>query len=209
MDVAVPRTSLAQAIGRGGQNMRLASQLTGWEHQRHDSRMPRPSSEQEAGPLVENFMKQLDVDEDVAFDPRAGRLLDARGNRLRAAVRAERRSRSSTRTPIEELRNRARMSCSRRPSRARRRIDAQLPADDLLKCSRAWTGSGASSSPVAASHPMDDLADQAVDDLMEIDGMDAEARGKAHPDRTRAVVRVDGMSGRPLARVRYRVVAGE
>jgi N utilization substance protein A len=66
MDIAVAEDKLSQAIGRGGQNIRLASQLTGWELNVMTETDAEAKSESEARALVENFMKQLDVDEDVA-----------------------------------------------------------------------------------------------------------------------------------------------
>src|SRR5512146_2168414 len=66
MDLAVAEDKLSQAIGRGGQNIRLASQLTGWELNVMTESDAEAKSETEARALVENFMKELDVDEDVA-----------------------------------------------------------------------------------------------------------------------------------------------
>jgi N utilization substance protein A len=66
MDIAVDEEKLSQAIGRGGQNIRLASELTGWELNVMTETDAEEKSEQEARELVEKFMKDLDVDEDVA-----------------------------------------------------------------------------------------------------------------------------------------------
>ena len=66
MDIAVAEDKLSQAIGRGGQNIRLASQLTGWELNVMTESDAEAKSETEAKALVQMFMKQLDVDEDVA-----------------------------------------------------------------------------------------------------------------------------------------------
>ena len=66
MDIAVAEDKLSQAIGRGGQNVRLASQLTGWELNVMTESDAEAKSETEAKALVAEFMKQLDVDEDVA-----------------------------------------------------------------------------------------------------------------------------------------------
>lgn len=66
MDVAVSEEHLSQAIGRNGQNVRLASQLTGWELNviSETEAKERTSTEQER--LVKIFTEQLQVDEDVA-----------------------------------------------------------------------------------------------------------------------------------------------
>src|SRR6202050_5499442 len=66
MDIAVSEEKLSQAIGRGGQNIRLASQLTGWDLNVMTESDAEAKSETESKELVQNFMKQLDVDEDVA-----------------------------------------------------------------------------------------------------------------------------------------------
>ena len=67
MDVVVSDTQLSQAIGRGGQNVRLASQLTGWELNilTQDQAQQQASSEEQA--LRQELMTTLDVDEDVAM----------------------------------------------------------------------------------------------------------------------------------------------
>jgi len=57
---------LSQAIGRGGQNIRLASQLTGWELNVMTESDAEAKSDTESRDLVQTFMKLLDVGEDVA-----------------------------------------------------------------------------------------------------------------------------------------------
>ncbi len=59
MDIAVAEEKLSQAIGRGGQNIRLASQLTGWELNVMTESDAEAKSESETRALVELFMKQL------------------------------------------------------------------------------------------------------------------------------------------------------
>ena len=66
MDVAVTEDNLAQAIGRGGQNVRLASELTGWTLNIMTEEEAATKQEEEAGKFVEEFMKTLSVDQDVA-----------------------------------------------------------------------------------------------------------------------------------------------
>ncbi len=66
MDVAVAEEQLSQAIGRGGQNVRLASQLTGWELNVMTEVQAGEKSEVEAERTLSLFMSQLDVDEEVA-----------------------------------------------------------------------------------------------------------------------------------------------
>ncbi|NKC13543.1 MAG: transcription termination/antitermination protein NusA [Gammaproteobacteria bacterium] len=66
MDVAVGEEQLSQAIGRGGQNVRLASQLTGWELNVMTEAQADEKIEAETEDLLRMFMEQLDVDEEVA-----------------------------------------------------------------------------------------------------------------------------------------------
>ena len=66
MDIAVAEDNLAQAIGRGGQNVRLASELTGWNLQVMDEAAAAQKQEQELREYVDEFMTLLSVDEDMA-----------------------------------------------------------------------------------------------------------------------------------------------
>ena len=67
MDVAVSEENLAQAIGRNGQNVRLASELSGWSINVMSSDEAAEKHEQEAGAVIQSFMDGLDIDEDVAI----------------------------------------------------------------------------------------------------------------------------------------------
>ncbi|MEJ2385428.1 MAG: transcription termination/antitermination protein NusA [Xanthomonadales bacterium] len=66
MDIAVEESNLSQAIGRGGQNVRLASELSGWELNVLTIEQAEQKSEEETRAILERFMKRLDVGEDVA-----------------------------------------------------------------------------------------------------------------------------------------------
>ena len=66
MDVAVEEEQLAMAIGRGGQNVRLASELTGWRLNVMTVADAEAKQQNEAHTYVEAFMRDLDVDEDIA-----------------------------------------------------------------------------------------------------------------------------------------------
>ena len=67
MDIAVAEDNLAQAIGRGGQNVRLASEMTGWNLQVMTEEDAARKQDQEALNYVASFMEALSVDEDVAM----------------------------------------------------------------------------------------------------------------------------------------------
>ena len=66
MEIAVAEEKLSQAIGRGGQNIRLASELTGWKLNIMSEAQADEKSEAETRVLLDMFKKALDVDEDVA-----------------------------------------------------------------------------------------------------------------------------------------------
>ncbi len=66
MDVAVEKDKLALAIGKGGQNIRLASEVTGWKLNVMDVSEAEEKTQKEMQVYIELFMKQLDVDEDIA-----------------------------------------------------------------------------------------------------------------------------------------------
>ncbi|MCH9671080.1 MAG: transcription termination factor NusA [Gammaproteobacteria bacterium] len=67
MDVAVAEDQLSQAIGRGGQNVRLASQLTGWTLNVMTEEQAEEKGEVEAERMVRIFMEDMDVDEEIAL----------------------------------------------------------------------------------------------------------------------------------------------
>jgi N utilization substance protein A len=66
MDIVVEEDQLAQAIGRGGQNVRLASELTGWELNIMTGDEAQAKQQQESAEVQRLFMEKLDVDEEVA-----------------------------------------------------------------------------------------------------------------------------------------------
>ena len=66
MDLAVAEDRLAQAIGKGGQNVRLASRLTGWQLNVMTSEQVQAKSEAEQATARQLFMDKLEVDEEIA-----------------------------------------------------------------------------------------------------------------------------------------------
>ena len=170
MDVAVDEEKLSQAIGRGGQNIRLASELTGWELNVMTESAAEEKSEQEAKELVQNFMKELDVDEDVA-----GILVQEGFSSLEevAYVPASELMAIEEFDPqiVNELRARARDMLITQAIVSEEVIDQAEPADDLL----SLEGMDKELAFVLASRGIvtrEDLAEQAVDDLGEIDRLD-------------------------------------
>lgn len=66
MDIAVEEENLSQAIGRGGQNVRLASELSGWHLNVMTIADAESKSEQESKEILDQFVSRLDVDEELA-----------------------------------------------------------------------------------------------------------------------------------------------
>jgi N utilization substance protein A len=176
MDIAVSEDKLSQAIGRGGQNIRLASQLTGWDLNVMSESDAEAKSESEARALVENFMKSLDVDEDVAT------ILVQEGFSTVEEIAYVPQSELSgisefDEEMVKELRNRARDVLLTQAIASEESLDAQLPADDLLLL-EGMQPDLALALARRGVRTREDLADQAIDDLMDIQGLTPEEAGK-------------------------------
>lgn len=176
MDVAVDSEKLSQAIGRGGQNIRMASQLTGWELNVMALADMEAKSETETKALVQMFMEQLDVDEEVAA------ILANEGFSSIEEVAYVPESELADieefdEDIIKELRGRARDALLTRAISQEEKLEEAVPAQDLLEMegmerelAYQLAGKGVCS--------MEDLAEQSVDELMELDGMDEETASK-------------------------------
>jgi N utilization substance protein A len=172
MDIAVAEDKLSQAIGRGGQNVRLASKLTGWDLKvmTQDQVAAKTEAEQEAARQL--FMEKLEVDqeianilvqegfstvEEIAYVP-TGELLAVEG---------------FDEDIVEELRARAKDALLTEALAVEEDLDEHKPSDELL----ALEGMDEETAYALAEREIttvDDLADQAVDDLIDIEGMDEE-----------------------------------
>ena len=172
MEVAVAEDNLAQAIGRGGQNVRLASDLTGWTINVMSTDEAIEKQEAEAGEVMETFMKALDVDEDVA-----GVLVEEGFTTVEevAYVPLEEMAdiEGFDEDIAEELRARAKDALLTMAIASEEEIGSTEPAQDLLE----MRGMDKQLAYVLASMEvvtMEDLAEQSVDELMEIEGMTEE-----------------------------------
>ena len=175
MDIAVSEDNLAQAIGRGGQNVKLASELTGWSLNIMTEAEAAEKQEQEAGSVVTNFMEQLDVDEDVAVV-----LVEEGFNALEeiAYVPIEEMIaiEGFDEDVVEELRNRAKSALTTLELASEEELDGAQPAQDLLEMEGMDTRLAFQLAKVGII-TMEDLAEQAVDDLLEIEDLDEEKAG--------------------------------
>ena len=172
MDVAVDEEKLSQAIGRGGQNIRLASELTGWELNVMTEVDADQKNEQETRVVIDLFTKQLDVDEEVAL------ILVQEGFTSIEEVAYVPTSElveieEFDEDIVEELRNRARDMLLTQAIVAEEKIENAEPAEDLLSL-EGMTKGLASKLASKGVVTREDLADLATDDLLEIDAMDEE-----------------------------------
>jgi transcription termination/antitermination protein NusA len=172
MDIAVAEDKLSQAIGRGGQNVRLASKLSGWQLNVMTEAQVRNKSESEQESARQLFMTRLEVDaeiaailvqegfstvEEIAYVP-TGELLAVEG---------------FDEDIVEELRARARDALLTEALAVEEDIDDHKPADDLV----AVEGMDEGLAYTLAQHGVvtrENLADLATDEIMEfgIEGMD-------------------------------------
>jgi N utilization substance protein A len=176
MDVAVAEDNLAQAIGRNGQNVRLASQLTGWNINVMSLEDAQAKQEQEAGATIARFVEALDVDEDVAFvlaEEGFSTLEEIAYVPLEEMMAIE----GFDREIAEELRARAKDALLTQAIASEEKLDAAEPAEDLL----TMDGMDKHLAFLLASRgivTMEDLAEQAVEDLLDIEDMDEERAAK-------------------------------
>jgi transcription termination/antitermination protein NusA len=173
MDIAVSADNLAQAIGRGGQNVKLASELVGWELNVMTVEDAAVKHEQEAGTVMETFMKQLDVDEDVAIvlvEEGFTTLEEIAYVPIEEMIAIE----GFDEDIVEELRSRAKSALTMIELANEEQLGNVEPAQDLLEMEGMDKRLAYQLAKIGIV-TMEDLAEQAVDDLLEIDGL-TEAR---------------------------------
>jgi N utilization substance protein A len=175
IDIAVAEDNLAQAIGRSGQNVRLASMLTGWTLNVMTEDDIRAKQEAETGDILRTFVDELDIDEDLA------QLLVEEGFTSLEEIAY---------VPMEEmlaidgfdedivteLRSRAKDLLLTKALTSEEKLDEVQPADDLLNMEgmdRALAFHLAAKGIIT----MEDLAEQSIDELLDIESIDEERAG--------------------------------
>ncbi len=176
MDIAVEADNLAQAIGRNGQNVRLASQLSGWELNVMTVEDLQKKHAEESQASRANFMKYLDIEEDfaellveegfstleeIAYVP-VNELLDVDG---------------LSEELVEELRTRAKDALTTIALAQEESFAGVEPADDLLALD-GLEREMAFKLAAKGVATLEDLAEQGVDDLEGIDGLTEERAGE-------------------------------
>jgi len=167
MDIAVEESNLAMAIGRSGQNIRLASQLTGWELNVMTVADMKEKHQAENDKVLNLFIDKLDLDEDfatllcdegftsleeIAYVPVAEMLeIDGLNEEI-----------------VEELRERAKEALTTQALASEETLECAEPAEDLL----ALDGLERHLAFVLASRgvrTLEDLAEQGIDEISDIE----------------------------------------
>lgn len=176
MNIAVDADKLSLAIGRGGQNVRLASELTQWELNVMDESSADEKNEAEAKEHVALFMAQLDVDEEVAqilvqegfvsveevaYVPHQ-ELLDIE---------------EFDEDIVNELRSRAQDALLTKAIASEEVLESSKPSEELLAL-EGLEERVAYNLAAKGVVTLDDLGELSIDELMEFDGMNEELAGK-------------------------------
>jgi len=174
MDIVVEEENLAQAIGRNGQNVRLAAELTGWELNIMTLEESEKKTEEESTRVRSVFMDKLDVDEEVAdilVQEGFSTLEEVAYVPLNEMLEIE----AFDEATVNELRSRARNALLTQAIASEEKVEHDI--EDLLKVE----GMDNDTARLLASKGVstqEELADYATDDLVEATGLDPE-RAKA------------------------------
>lgn len=170
MDIAVDESQLSQAIGRNGQNIKLASQLTGWELNVMTIEEAENKNEEEAQNVLNQLMAELSIDEDLAIV-----LLNEGFTSLEEVAYVPLQEMLDIEELDEEivmaLRDRAKDVLLTKAISDEEQLGDSEPATDLLE----MDGMNEQLAHQLASRniiSMEDLAEQSVDDLLELQDMD-------------------------------------
>jgi N utilization substance protein A len=170
MDVVVDEENLAIAIGRSGQNVRLASELTGWNINLMTEAESQKKSDEEASGVRAVFMEKLDVDEEVAnilIQEGFSTVEEVAYVPLQEMLEIE----AFDEATVNELRNRARDALLVQAIRSEEQsenVDPELRNLEGMDSELLVRLAG------AGIITRDDLADLAVDELVEMGGVDGE-----------------------------------
>lgn len=172
MNIAVAEEQLSQAIGRGGQNVRLASELTGWQLNVMSEIQAAELNESETEETQALFMNHLDVDEEVAsilVQEGFTSIEEVAYVPINEMLDVE----EFDENMVDELRNRAKDVLLTKALAQEEKIESSKPADDLLELE----GMDKQLGYLLASKGIvtrEDLAEQSVDELTVIDTISEE-----------------------------------
>ncbi|MEY4717789.1 MAG: hypothetical protein RL563_407 [Pseudomonadota bacterium] len=176
MDVAVTSDSLSQAIGRGGQNVRLASELTGWELNIHDASQVDKNQDETLAKAKQEFMELLDVDEEIAdvlVEVGLTNIEEIAYIPVDEMLEIE----GFDEELVEALRSRAKDALIIKAIASEEKIETSEPSQELLTL-EGMDDSLAHELAAKGIVTVDDLAEQSIDDILEFTGMNEERAGK-------------------------------
>lgn len=175
MDIAVKADQLSQAIGRHGQNVRLASELTGWTLNVMTEEEAHAKSAAEGEKVLKLFQEKLSVDEGVA-EVLANEGFSSLEEIAYVPVQELLEIDGFDQAMVNALRERAKAALLTQAIAEEQALEVE-PAADLLE----MEGMDKHTAYILASHGVvtrEDLAEQSVDDLLEIGEMDEEKAAK-------------------------------
>ena len=170
MDVVVDEANLAIAIGRSGQNVRLASELTGWTINLMSEEESAKKHQEESAGIRSTFIEKLDVDEEVAdilIQEGFSSLEEVAYVPINEMMEIE----AFDENTVNELRSRARNALLVQEIASEEKVEGVDPELLALEGMDSQIAAKLAESGVKTR---DDLADLATDDLIEICAMDAE-----------------------------------
>jgi len=169
VDIAVAEENLSQAIGRGGQNVKLASELTQWELNVMSVEQAEQKSESEAQNLQKLFMEHLDVDQEIAniFVQEGFTSIEEVAYVPENEMLEIEEFDSDL---VNELRNRARDVILTKALASEEKVANSKPAEDLLQM-EGMDESLAYELARRGVITMEDLANQSTDELLEIENL--------------------------------------
>ena len=176
MDIAVEAGNLAQAIGRNGQNVRLASQLSGWELNVMTVDDLQAKHQAEAHAAIDTFTKYLDIDEDFAtvlVEEGFSSLEELAYVPMKELLEID----GLDEATVEALRERAKNALTTLALAQEESLGDNKPADDLLNL-EGLDRALAFKLAARGVCTLEDLAEQGVDDLADIEGMTDEKAGE-------------------------------
>ena len=176
MDIAVEAGNLAQAIGRNGQNVRLASQLSGWELNVMTVDDLQAKHQAEAHAAIDTFTKYLDIDEDFAtvlVEEGFSTLEELAYVPMKELLEID----GLDEPTVEALRERAQNALTTLALAQEESLGDKKPADDLLNL-EGLDRAIAFKLAARGVCTLEDLAEQGVDDLADIEGLTDEKAGE-------------------------------
>ncbi|ART79594.1 transcription termination factor NusA [Oceanisphaera avium] len=176
MDIAVESGNLAQAIGRNGQNVRLAAQLTGWELNVMTVEDLQSKHQVESDKIINLFIQHLDIDDDFA-----GLLMEEGFSSLEEIAYVPVSELLSVEgldeDTVEELRNRAKAALTTRALAQEESFEGVEPAEDLLALP-SMTRELAYALAARGVADLEQLAEQGIDDLEGIEDLNETLAGE-------------------------------